>query len=82
MDRKLLDTGMTQNYVVFVFLDFAKNDEICRCARSLIVGDRKKYSFDLTFSSEPTNQHTLEVPDHKKTIKFSFTAQIFFLFFF
>ena len=41
MDRKLLDTGMTQNYVVFVFLDFAKNDEICRCARSLIVGDGK-----------------------------------------
>ena len=40
-------TGMTQNYVVFMFLDFAKNDEIlnffeiCCCARLYIVDDGK-----------------------------------------
>ena len=43
----LIKQGITKNVVVFVFLDFEKNDEIldffeiCRCARSLIVGDGK-----------------------------------------
>jgi hypothetical protein len=72
---------MTQNYVVFVFLDFAKNDEILDFLnfavvppdsgdlRSLIVGGGKLHSFRRTFSSEPTNQHTLDVPDHKNIIK-------------